>query len=551
MTKIRKRDEELDTVQQQDAQVTKKLKSDKKIKKDKKSDKKAKKSDKKDKKSSKESKKTTTTSTSPVSAKPEVAAYRAEKYISLQGNNSSEFDPIFSFSDAPFPIDMMTYCKAFTTPSPIQAQSWPIVNAGRDLVGISATGSGKTLCFALPALSHARKLNESDLANNVKYHNKNGNHHGRGKQQGRYPSVLVLSPTRELALQSATVVDGVLKTAKGLSSVCVYGGVDKFPQRKDLERGTDVVIATPGRLLDLVQEGSCYLGRISFLVLDEADRMLDMGFEPDIRAIVGHINAGENAGKRQTIMFSATWPPQIRKLANEYLKDPVVVTVRPPTRQDEDKDEFDCETLSANRSVTQRVEVLEPKDKDYRLKAIIQDFRRTNPKAKILVFALYKKEAVRVESVLQYAGYSDVLALQGDLNQHKREEALESFRVGSCSLLVATDVAARGLDVKDIELVINYTFPLTIEDYVHRIGRTGRAGKTGIAHTFFTVIDKPKAGELQKVLRESGQEVPEDLKAFGGVIKRKEHSMYGNHFGDNRGGAPLPKASHTKFTDDD
>ena len=293
----------------------------------------------------------------------------------------------------------------------------------------------------------------------------------------------------------------------GVKSVCIFGGVPKPPQKAAIRDGARVVVATPGRLLDLHQEGAVPLGKCSFLVLDEADRMLDMGFEKDVRAIIGLTSA-----KRRTVMFTATWPDSVRTLASEFLSSPIRVNVG-------------SQDLAANKRITQVVEVVEQEEKERKLPQLLQRYHASRAN-RVLVFALYKKEAARIETFLKGKGYN-AIAIQGDMSQAARIAALDSFKDGSVPLLVATDVAARGLDIPDVEAVINYTFPLTIEDYVHRIGRTGRAGKTGQSHTLFTSFDKAHAGALQNILREAGQPVPDALLRFGSAVKKKEHKMYG------------------------
>lgn len=279
----------------------------------------------------------------------------------------------------------------------------------------------------------------------------------------------------------------------------MYGGVDKRAQIKECRNGLDMVVATPGRLLDLVEEGSIDLSNVRYFVLDEADRMLDMGFERDIRRIAESIHKD-----RQTLMFSATWPFVVQKIAKDYLNNPVRVTIG-------------STDLNANQNVQQIVEVIEPKLKDGRLRELLRKYH--DRKNKVIVFVLYKKEAARVETMLINNGWN-AIGIHSDKTQDQRTRALDSFKTGKCPILVATDVAARGLDVPDVEYVINYTFPLTIEDYVHRIGRTGRAGKKGISHTFFTSFDKSRSGELIHVLKTAKQEVPKDLFKFGTAIKK-------------------------------
>ncbi|CAL8460624.1 g153 [Coccomyxa elongata] len=421
----------------------------------------------------------------------EVDAWRGERETVVTGR---DMKPVIAFDQAGFSADLLQSTRTFAQPSPIQAQCWPIIQSGNDLVGIAATGSGKTLAFGLPGLKHI-------LAQKA-----------AGVSTGKHPTALVLAPTRELAQQIAVVLDEAGQAA-GLRTLCVYGGVPKLPQTAALRKGVDVVVATPGRLEDLINDGACRLSGITYLVLDEADRMLDLGFEPHIRAI-----AGATRADRQTLMFSATWPPAIQKLASEFQASPTRVTIG-------------SQDLSASHSVRQIVEVIDPAARDRRLEELLRKYHASR-KNRVLVFVLYKKEAARVEAQLSKRGWN-VRAIHGDINQRQRSEAVEHFKSGTCPLLIATDVAARGLDIPDVEAVINYSFPLTTEDYVHRIGRTGRAGKSGLSHTFFSgASDKARAGELINVLREANQEVPEELLKFGTTVKRKEHKLFGAHFKD-------------------
>jgi len=247
------------------------------------------------------------------------------------------------------------------------------------------------------------------------------------------------------------------------------------------------------------------LSNVTYVVLDEADRMLDMGFEKDIREIFTYLSK-----KRHTAMFSATWPISIRALAAEYLTQPIRINIG-------------SEDLSANTKITQIVEVIEPKLREKRLLELLRKYFVI--KTKILVFALYKYEAKNLSQYLTRGGYKNV-AIHGDLSVPQRKEALEQFKSGNISIMVATDVAARGLDIEKVEYVINYSFPLTIEDYVHRIGRTGRAGGTGISHTLFQrEFDKAHSGELIGVLRRANMPVPENLLACGTSVKKKEPKL--------------------------
>ncbi|RLN91565.1 hypothetical protein BBJ28_00007933 [Nothophytophthora sp. Chile5] len=416
----------------------------------------------------------------------EVTAFHEANQMIISGNNCL-YRPVLSFADVTFDAKFMKTTKGFTTPTPIQSQCWPILASGRDIIGIAETGSGKTLAFAIPGLIH---IADQPAVSH--------------KFPG--PRMLVVAPTRELAMQSSAVISEAGKKC-GLKSVCIYGGVPKYSQKKALQDGVHVVVATPGRLKDLVEERSCNLSKVTFVVLDEADRMLDEGFEKDIRRIIGGTHP-----ERQIAMFSATWPQSIQKLAHEFLNDPVKVTIG-------------SDELAASQNVTQIVEVVEDRARDARVHTLLQNYHSSR-KNLILLFVLYKKEADRVERMLHQRGWT-CAAIHGDRSQQQRSEAVEQFKSGKIPLLIATDVAARGLDIPGVEYVLNYSFPLTIEDYVHRIGRTGRGGKKGIAHTFFTANDKPRAGELVNLLREGNQEVPDDLTKFGTHVKKKEHKLYG------------------------
>ncbi|KAG1470811.1 hypothetical protein G6F56_002467 [Rhizopus delemar] len=432
-----------------------------------------------------------------------VDEYLKKHNIDIQGD--LKLRPILEFKQAGLPQNILEVVKNFANPTPIQAATWPITLSGRDIVGIAETGSGKTLAFTIPGLVHiACKLKG-------------------GKKSGK-PSMLVVSPTRELAMQSAEQAEAAGK-AIGVKSICVYGGVDKHPQRRAFQEGVDIVVATPGRLIDLINEGVCDLSEVSFMVLDEADRMLDDGFENDIRSIMSY-----SPKDRQTLMFSATWPESIRKLASDFLNKPMRVTIGSPD-------------LAASQNIQQIVQVIQnPRDKERHLIDLLKKIH--NRKNRVLIFALYKKEAMRIERSLEYHGYK-VIGIHGDKNQAQRTEALNAFKDGSSPLMIATDVAARGLDIPGVEYVVNLTFPLTIEAYVHRIGRTGRGGKKGTAYTFFTPEDKAHSGELINVLKQANMNVPDELLKFGTTVKKKTHSAYGAFFKDNDG--ETPKATKIVF----
>jgi len=461
----------------------------------------------------------------------------AEETKKLPGNQ--QYYPFQTFNDPicveKIPDKLLKQCtekNGFQKPSPIQAQCWPVLLTSdsngrhRDVVGIAETGSGKTLAFSMPALS----LMSKDKA--------------MSEKRGRAPRMLVLAPTRELAMQSQKVLEEFGKVVN-LTSVVIYGGVPKPAQQAVLRKGVDCVVGTPGRLKDLINDGSCDLSTISNLVLDEADRMLDMGFEEDVRYIISQC---QDKKSRQTAMFSATWPAAIQQLAMEFMDNPICIYVGFESIVGSNGENAVDDSLSANKRVSQTVEVIEDREREPRLRELLKKYssgKRKNDR--ILVFALYKKEAARLEGTLSRWGYS-CASIHGDKSQDKREQALQEFKDGSCPILVATDVAARGLDIPDVEVVLNYTFPLTIEDYVHRIGRTGRAGKNGISYTFFQPGDKSHAGELQQVMKQAGQDIPDSLMKFGSTIKKKEHKLYGN-FGP-KGDMPMKKAVKITFDSD-
>ncbi|RHZ86695.1 hypothetical protein Glove_46g148 [Diversispora epigaea] len=435
-------------------------------------------------------------------SKSEVTKFLECNSIQITGNLNLK--PIMSFSQLEIDKEVKRVLKIFEKPTPIQATCWPICLSGKDAIGIAETGSGKTLAFTVPAIIHIKNI--------------------KNKTHSNQPIVLIISPTRELAMQiqeQCVLFDSTC----GIKSVCIYGGVSKSEQYKSLRKGVHIVVATPGRLLDLINENVCDISKVSYLVLDEADRMLDKGFEDDVRTIIR-----KTSKNRQTVMFSATWPESVRKLANDFLNHPIRVTIGSPD-------------LSANNNVTQIVDVLEDRERDKRLLSLLERYH--NRKNRVLVFVLYKKEASRIENMLASQGY-EALSIHGDKSQFQRTEALKAFKDGIYPLLIATDVAARGLDIPDVEYVINYSFPLTIEDYVHRIGRTGRAGNKGISHTLFTPHDKTHSGELANILRQAKQKVPESLLKFGGGVKKKEHKAYGAFYKEID---PSLKPTKIKFED--
>ena len=453
----------------------------------------------------------------------EVDAFLKTQAISIKDPTSTTpLRPITKFSYLPtLTASSPSPFATFDRPTPVQAATWPFLLSRRDVVGVAETGSGKTFAFGLPLVQHLKSIESTHLS------------------KRRTVRAVVVSPTRELASQIYDQIT-LLATPNGLGCSCLYGGVPKDDQRAALKRA-QIIIATPGRLNDLIEEGAADLSQVQYLVLDEADRMLDKGFEDAIRQIIS--NTPSAAEGRQTAMFTATWPPSVRDLASTFLKDPVHIRIGHDNPLGE---------LRANNRIEQRVEVIDPRDKEKRLLQIIKQHSAKKPKGKtplrILVFALYKKEASRLHLLLQRNSLSAV-SIHGDMAQSARTASLASFKSGEAQLLVATDVAARGLDIPDVSLVINATFPLTAEDYVHRIGRTGRAGKEGLAITLFTEHDKGNSGALINVLKAAGQEVPQELLNFGGTVKKKGHEVYGNFYRDT--GIDGEKAVGTKIKFDD
>lgn len=352
------------------------------------------------------------------------------------------------------------------------------------MIGISATGSGKTLAFLLPAMIH---INAQPYL-----------------QPGDGPIVLVLAPTRELAMQIKEECDKFGVTS-GIKNTVVYGGVPKRSQVQDLRHGMEIVIATPGRLIDHLESGVTNLRRVTYLVLDEADRMLDMGFEPQLRKIVSQIRPD-----RQTLMWSATWPREVQAIARDFLSDPYQVTVG-------------SLDLRANIMIRQIVEVVTDYEKYSRLVHHLRDY---NDGSRVLIFVETKKGCDQLTRSLRMEGYP-ARAIHGDKSQDERDEALRDLRDGRAPILCATDVAARGLDVKDIRIVINFDMPGGIEDYIHRIGRTGRAGAKGLSVSFFTDKSSKIARELVNILQEAKQEVPPKLESMGGSSFGGGSSRYG------------------------
>lgn len=341
--------------------------------------------------------------------------------------------------------------EKYETPTPIQAEAIPPVLEGRDLIGCAQTGTGKTAAFALPILE---KL---------------------GVNPDHTIRVLVLTPTRELAMQ---IYENFKNYARftGARSCVVFGGISQIPQVEQIARGVDVLVATPGRLIDLINQKVVSLAQVSTLVLDEADRMLDMGFLPDVKRIILKLHK-----KRQTLLFSATMPKEIAELANSILTDPVKIAVTPVS--------------SPVDVINQRIFLVDKDNKQKLLKFLIE----TLPIPQALVFTRTKHGADRVAKFLSHENITSA-AIHGDKSQNRRQQVLREFKEWKIQVLVATDIAARGIDIEELPYVINYDLPNEAETYVHRIGRTGRAGNGGTAISFCDYSEKPYAADIEKLI---------------------------------------------------
>uniref|UniRef100_A0A667XSG6 RNA helicase n=1 Tax=Myripristis murdjan TaxID=586833 RepID=A0A667XSG6_9TELE len=396
----------------------------------------------------------------------EIEEFRRKKEITVRGSGCPK--PVTNFNQAHFPQYVMDVLmqQNFKEPTAIQAQGFPLALSGRDMVGIAQTGSGKTLSYLLPAIVHIN--------------------HQPYLERGDGPICLVLAPTRELAQQVQQVAYDYGKSSR-IKSTCVYGGAPKGPQIRDLERGVEICIATPGRLIDFLEAGKTNLRRCTYLVLDEADRMLDMGFEPQIRKIVDQIRPD-----RQTLMWSATWPKEVRQLAEDFLKDYVQINVG-------------ALELSANHNILQIVDVCMESEKDHKLLQLMEEIM-AEKENKTIIFVETKKRCDDLTRRMRRDGWP-AMCIHGDKSQPERDWVLSEFRSGKAPILIATDVASRGLDVEDVKFVINYDYPNSSEDYIHRIGRTARSTNKGTAYTFFTPGNLRQARELIRVLEEARQAI--------------------------------------------
>lgn len=429
----------------------------------------------------------------------EVTAYRQSLGIKVSGYDVRR--PIKKFEDCDFSSTLMNAIdkQGYENPTPIQCQALPIALSGCDIIGIAKTGSGKTAAFILPMIVHI--MDQPELA------------------KGEGPIGVICAPTRELAQQICLEAKKFAKP-HGIRVSGVFGGMSKLEQFKELKAGCELVVATPGRLIDMLKMKALTMLRATFLVLDEADRMFDLGFEPQIRSIVGQIRPD-----RQTLLFSATMPRRVERLAREILSEPVRVTVG--------------EIGMANEDITQIVHVI-PSDAE-KMPWLLSKLPEMIDNGDVLVFASTKTKVDEIEHQLIQDGFK-IAALHGDKHQASRMEVIQKFKSGIYHVLVATDVAARGLDIKSIKSVVNFDVARDIDMHVHRIGRTGRAGdKEGIAYTLVTEKEARFAGELVNSLVAAGQNVSEELmdlamKDSRFRAKREARKVPGGRKGGGRGG---------------
>ncbi|MBA3696527.1 MAG: DEAD/DEAH box helicase [Methylotenera sp.] len=382
--------------------------------------------------------------------------------VDIQGIDIPSFDTL---GLAPELLKALTE-SGYTTPTPIQAQAIPVALAGGDLMAGAQTGTGKTAAFALPLLQKLLPLASNSAS------------------PAKHPvRALILTPTRELAIQVEESVKVYAKHTP-LRSLVVYGGVDIKTQTPHLKSGIEVLVATPGRLLDHIEQKTLQLNQVQILVLDEADRMLDMGFMPDLKRILALLPK-----QRQNLMFSATFSNEIKKLADDFLTKPQLIEV--------------ARSNATNDNVTQKVYQVEQSDKE----ALLTQILKVADAKQVIVFTKTKLTASRLSRSLERAGIA-ADAIHGDKTQQERIKALDAFKAGTVTALIATDVAARGLDITDLPMVINYEIPSAAEDYVHRIGRTGRAGASGIAISFVSSDEEKYFTEIEKLIK---RQIPKEI----------------------------------------
>lgn len=420
--------------------------------------------------------------------------------VEMTGRLSSTIHPVEDFETGIHDLLMVNIKRVkYTRPTPIQKHSIPVIMAGRDLMACAQTGSGKTAAFLLPICTAMLTAGPPDNPLQMDSYS----------YRMAQPVCLVLSPTRELAVQIYTEARKFI-FGTGIRSVVLYGGSEVRRQISELDRGCDICVATPGRLVDILERNKVSFHYVKYLVLDEADRMLDMGFSPQIRAIVESSSMPKTG--RQTVMFSATFPKEIQQLARDFLTDYIYLAVG--------------RVGSTNEFIRQRLLYA---DQDQKPKYLIK-LLKENAGGLVLIFVETKRRADMIEGFLLKENFMAV-NIHGDRSQQDREEALRLFKSGERPILVATDVAARGLDISNITHVINCDLPSNIEDYVHRIGRTGRAGNVGIATSLVNEGNRPILKDLLALLEEAKQEVPS---WFQKLVSSQAFSSHGPRDGGKR-----------------
>lgn len=394
--------------------------------------------------------------------------------------------------------------SGYTTPTPIQSQAIPVALAGGDVMAGAQTGTGKTAAFALPILQKLLPLANSSTS------------------PAKHPvRALILVPTRELAIQVEESVKAYAKHTP-LRSLVVYGGVDIKTQTPHLKTGVEVLVATPGRLLDHIEQKTLQLNQVQMLVLDEADRMLDMGFMPDLRRILALLPK-----QRQNLMFSATFSNEIKKLADEFLTKPQLIEV--------------ARSNATNDNVTQKVYQVAQSDKE----ALLVQLLKEADAKQVIIFTKTKITASRLSRSLVREGIA-ADAIHGDKSQQERIKALDAFKAGTVTALVATDVAARGLDISELPMVINYEIPSAPEDYVHRIGRTGRAGASGVAISFVCEDEEKYLAEIEKLIK---RQIPKETVEIERPSHRARTSHTKTSYQDNQDATPIRRPARQKSSD--
>eukprot|EP01117_Protostelium_nocturnum_P009480 TRINITY_DN3379_c0_g1_i2.p1 TRINITY_DN3379_c0_g1~~TRINITY_DN3379_c0_g1_i2.p1 ORF type:complete len:756 (-),score=288.94 TRINITY_DN3379_c0_g1_i2:26-2293(-) len=432
----------------------------------------------------------------------QVREMRRNEEINVSGANVPR--PIQSFKQASFESALSKEIEKqkFENPTSIQKQALPVALSGRDIIGIAKTGSGKTAAFVWPMIVHI--LDQWEL------------------EKGDGPIAIICAPTRELAHQIFTETKKFAKSS-GIQTAAVYGGITKMEQIRSLKNGAEIVVATPGRLIDMIKSKACKMNRVTYLVLDEADKMFDMGFEPQVRSIVGQIRPD-----RQTLLFSATFKKKVEALARDILMDPIRINIGGIGH--------------ANQDVTQIIEVFD--DPQRKWSWMMSTMASMVSQGSVIVFGSTKQSTEEISSRLNTAGFHSS-AIHGDKDQKEREKIMFAFKNANLSILVATDVAARGLDVKGVKNVINFDVARNIESHTHRIGRTGRAGEKGFATTLVVKgKDSHFAGDLIRNLESANQYVPPELMevAMQNPRFRKDRHKFGgggrggNHDNNSQGG---------------